>query len=215
MKELTPKRPPLRTGLAASLLLHLMFVAAAILSLPHWRAPLEPRGVDVSLIRLQPLPALRPRTAAARPASHPNPPPPTIPSLQIPQPRAPAPSSAPAAVAEADPDARAKVTALLRGSVGCSEAGFLHLSQRELDRCAKWRQAQAKPGLEIPAPIEAHKRAWFDATVAARNAPDHPPGLVCFGKPAHGIKLGPLPCYVEPPKGPFSQDVDAPPEPEH
>ncbi len=109
---------------------------------------------------------------------------------------------------------RANVAALLRGSIGCAEASFVHLSQREFDRCARWRQAQARPGLEIPAPIEANKRAWFDATVAARNAPDHVPLGGCFGKPPpHAIKLGP--CYIDPPKGPFSEDVDVPPEPEH
>lgn len=216
MMELTPKGAKARIGLAVSILLHLAFLTAAVLSLPHWRTPPESRGVEVSLVSLRP-PRVPPRTRTARPA-------PVMPSALPPvaapappaQPPSPIAPTAPASPgAGADPDARAKVTALLRGSFGCSEAQLVHLSQEEQDRCAKWRQTQAKPGLEILAPIEANKRAWFDATVAARNAPDHGPSGSCFGKPAHGVKLGPLPCYIELPKGPFSEDVDVPPEPEH
>jgi hypothetical protein len=216
MAELKPRGSKARAGLAASLLLHAALITAAILSLPHWRLPPEPRGIEVSLLPLQPPPAPR----RARPARPPPAPPPAMARIQVPQAPLPAPppaqAAAPAAPAPAeDAEARAKVTALLRGSFGCSEDGVVRLSQPERDRCARWRRAQAKPGLVIPAPIEANKRAWFDATVAARNAPDHGLGGGCFGKPAHGIKLGPLPCYIELPKGPLSEDVDVPPEPEH
>ena len=205
-----------RVGLAVSLLLHLAFVTAAILSLPHWRLPPDGPALEVSLVPPRPTPVepMRLRVTETRPA-RPAPSPPGLSRAQVAQAHLPAPAPAPTppAASGEDPAARARVTALLRGSVGCSEATFVHLSQPELDRCAKWRRAQAKPGLEILAPIAANKRAWFDATVAARNAPDHGPGLACFGKPPHGIKLGPLPCYIEPPKGPLSEDVDAPPDP--
>ncbi len=207
MAELAAKRTNARTSLAASVLLHLGFVTAAILSLPWRGPPPEPRSLEVTLTALPaPTERIRPRT---RPPSA-RPPLAAVPVA--PATAVPAPSAAPApAMATADPG---KIRAILRGSVGCSEETFVHLSQQELDRCAKWRRSQAKPGLEILAPIEANKRAWFDATVAARNAPDHPPMGGCFGKPPpHAIKLGP--CYVEPPKGPFSEDVDVPTEPEH
>ncbi len=215
MTKLTMRASRPRTGLAVSLLLHVAVVAAAILSLPHWRQFTEPRGIDVRLVALlPPLEATRPRPAPRRaapsaPALAPSP-------LAVPPPQAalPALASAPAPVTGDDPEARAKATAVLRGSFGCTEEAFARLSQRERDRCAKWRQAQGVPGLEIPALIEHNKRAWFDATIAARNAPDHPPVGGCFGKPPpHAIKIGP--CYVDPPKGPFSEDVDAPTEPDH
>ena len=219
MTELTPKGSKARAGLAASLLLHLAFVAAAVLSLPHLRPPPEPRGFQVSLAPLPPLiPAVRARARpqAGRPARAALAPPPTIPQLQVPTvPPVPALPAAPAAPGPGDDaEARSKVTGLLRGSVGCEEVQFAHLTREEQDRCARWRKSHETPGLEIAAPIEANKRAWFDATVAARNAPDHIPLGGCFGKPPpHAIKVGP--CYIEPPKGPFSEDVDVPTEPEH
>jgi hypothetical protein len=216
MTELTPGGSRPRTGLAASLLLHAAVVTAAILSLPHWLQPVEPRGIEVRLVPLLPSPeAARPRPAPRRPG--PSTAPLSPPSLAVPPPAAGLPASPPSQPPATgdDPEARAKLAAVLRGSFGCSEESFARLSQHERDRCARWRQAQGVPGLEIPALIEHNKRAWFDATVAARNAPDHGLTGSCFAKPAHGIKLGPLPCYIELPKGPFSEDVDVPPEPDH
>jgi hypothetical protein len=197
-----------RTGVAASVLLHALFLTAAVLSLPHKGPPPEPRAFEVSLEPLaQPSRRTPVKPRAQRPA-------PAAPAT-APRPTVPAPSPLPAQPGPAPGEGQdlANIRGLLRGSVGCSEETFLRLTRQERDHCARWRQAQIKPGLEIPAPMAAEKRAWYDATVAARNAPDHPPGVVCFGKPAHGLKLGPLPCYVEPPKGPLTEDVDAPPEP--
>ncbi len=207
MAEPKPQGSKVRAGLAASLLLHLAFVAAVILSLPRLAPPPEPRGFEVSLVPLQhSTEPRRPRSPASRPAAQ------AAAAPAAPRVALPASPVAQVPAASGDPDGPAKVTGMLRGSVGCAEASFAHLTQQELDRCARWRQAQVKPGLEILAPIEANKRAWFDATVAARNAPDHVPVGGCFGKPPpHAIKLGP--CYIEPPKGPFSEDVDVPPEP--
>jgi len=215
MAELATRGLKVRTGLVVSLLLHLAFIATAILSLPHWLMPSDHRGIEVTLLPLQ-TPAPRPpvrrsevqrtRPATMAPAATA---PPQFPQAVMP--------AAPAASAQAGPDveAQARVTAMLRGSVGCGEIQFARLTPAEQIRCAKWLRSHETPGLEILAPMAANKRAWLDATVAARNAPDHPPLGGCFGKkPPHAIKLGPLPCYVDPPKGPFSEDVDAPVEPE-
>jgi hypothetical protein len=60
--------------------------------------------------------------------------------------------------------------------------------------------------------MDPEKRAWFDATVAAYNAPGHPPMVFCgvkfsglhivkSKKPPHSLKLGALPCYLVPPQG--------------
>jgi hypothetical protein len=113
----------------------------------------------------------------------------------------------------------AEVTALLRGSVGCAEAKFLHLSQEELEHCAKWLQAHVDPGRVIPAPIAPEKRAWFEASLAARGTPSHPPGDVCGvlidglrlvkpKAPPHSLQLGSLPCFIIPPKWTFSEEAD-------
>jgi len=216
MTELAPKGPRSRAGLAVSLLLHAAFVTAAILSVPWRGPPSEPRSLVVTLA--PPLqPALRPRPRPEPPARRPlraaaSFPPPAAPAPAIVPPVAP-PQAAPST--QAQPGVGPKVRALLRGSVGCAEVELLNLSQQEQDRCAKLLKAHVNPDLVVEAPMTPEKRAWFDATVAARNEPDHGPAVVCFGKPPHGIKLGPLPCYVEPPKGSLSQDVDVPPEPEH
>jgi hypothetical protein len=212
MSDLRARRSGFRAGVAASVLLHLIFVAVAILSLPRQGPPPEPPAARITLV---PLARLLPRRVELKPRADRS-----APAAQAasPRPLSPPPLAAPASPALAAPAAEGqdlgKVREMLRGSVGCSEEQFLHMSQKERDRCAKWRLAQVKPGLEIPAPIAAEKRAWYDAIAAARAAPDHPPGVVCFGKPAHGLKLGPLPCYVEPPKGPLTEDVDAPSEPD-
>ena len=61
------------------------------------------------------------------------------------------------------------------------------------------------------------KRDYYAAVLAAeadyRKHGGHPPVLVCYpGAPArevrHAIKIGP--CYIEPPQGPLTVDVDVP-----
>lgn len=222
MADLKPKGSKARAGLFASLLLHLAFLGAAILSLPRKGPPPEAQGVQVTLqpllLRQTPRPRIRPKSrAAARPAG--------APAAARPPATAPAPSPIPAipnalpSPAPGEDQAEARVAGLLRGSVGCSEAKFLRLSQQELDRCAKWRRAHVDPNLEIPAPIAPEKRAWFDAILASRRAPDHPPGFVCGvlidgihlripKTPPHALKLGPVPCYVVPPKWGVTEEAD-------
>ncbi len=214
------KRSSRRAGVAGSVVLHLLFVTVAILSLPRKGPPPEPQEVQISLLpplvtppRRKPLTkpaaALVPFIAAAtvRPAEQ------TVPSpIIVSQAPAPEPSAG-------EDQERAKLTALLRGSVGCSEAKLVRLSQAELDRCEKWRRAHVDPNLQLPLLIPAEKRAWYDATLAARHAPDHPPGFVCGmlldgihlvkpKTPPHALKLGALPCYVVPPKWGVTEDAD-------
>ena len=212
-----------RAGLAASVLLHLAFVSAAILSLPWRGPPADPRGFEVSLVpppplteavRRRPAPIARSGAPAAAPA-------PTVRAIVASAPSAiTGPASPPSAASE--DQAMGRVRALLRGSVGCTEAKFAHLSQQELDHCDRWRQAHVDPNLVIPAPIAAEKRAWFDAVLASRKAPDHPPGFVCGllingihlvkpKTPPHALKLGPLPCYVVPPKWGITEEADVQP----
>jgi hypothetical protein len=207
-----------RVGLAASLLIHLTLIWAAILSLPRAGPPPEPPSFVVDLIPLQPLPTprTRPRVQAPIPAAPAAPAAARAPTSQTPS-AAPVPAPTPAASGE--DEGRSAVRALLRGSVGCSEATFVHLTQDEQDRCAKWRRTHVDPNLELPAPIAPEKRAWFDAILAARARPDHPPGFVCGvlidgihlkipKTPPHSLKFGPLPCYVVPPKWGVTEDAD-------
>ena len=156
MADLAAKRAGPRTGLAVSILLHLAFVSAAVLSLPWRGPPADPRSFEVSLVppvrvaeeaRIRAAPARRYSLTAAPVA-------PILPALPATAPSAfTAPGPAPPPAGAGESEALGKVRSLLRGSVGCAEVTFAHLSQEELDRCAKWRQAHVDPNLQIPAPI--------------------------------------------------------------
>lgn len=216
------KRARTRAGIAGSVLVHLLFLCAAILSLPRKGPPPEPHDFQVSLVpwRLTPPPLPRPvRQAAAAPR-----PPSATSSAQrpatapIPSPIIAPPTPAPAPAGDED-QGRAKLAAVLRGSFGCSEASFLRLSRQEQDRCEALRRAHAAPGLELPVFVAPEKRAGFEASLAARHAPSHPPGFVCGmlidglrlkipKAPPHSLKLGPAPCYVVPPKFALTEEAD-------
>ncbi len=218
MAERKPKGSRVRASLGASLLIHLGLLAAAILSLPRQGPPPEPRGFEVMLVPLRvPIKPIKRRPPATRPAG----PASTAPAAQVvPQTGMPVPPSVQAPMPSGeDPEGRAKATALLRGSFGCSEAKLVRLSQDELDRCERWRRAHVNPDLALPAPIAPDKRAWYDAAIAARGAPSHPPGFVCGllidgihlikpKPPPHSLHVGSVPCYVIPPKWTFSEEAD-------
>lgn len=66
-------------------------------------------------------------------------------------------------------------------------------------------QAQSAPRIDS---IPAGKRAYYDAVASAYNQQSHGPpmagrnpGFACGGRPAHSLKLGPLPCFITPPQG--------------
>ena len=223
------RRSGARTALVVSVLLHLAFISAAILSLPWRGPPADPRSFEVSLVPPVPTPDEEP---IRPPLAGPHAPDAAAAPPSRPAATTPAPSLLTAASPVAPPtggdesEALGKVRSLLRGSVGCTEAAFAHLNEKELDRCAKWRQAHIDPNLQIPAPIAPEKRAWFDAVLAARNSPGRPPLLACGvlidgirlklpKTPPHSLKLGPLPCFVVPPKGPLDDEVDVQPPSRH
>jgi len=204
-------------------LLHVLLAAAVILSLPWKGPPPEPRGFEVALVPLQLPPPLRSRAsrtarAAASPASAA---PATTPAAVLAAPAAASPNGTPAPGAGAGEDqGRARLAGLLRGSFGCSEAKFLKLAQAEQDRCERFRRAHVDPNLQLPALIPPEKRAWFEAALASRHSPGRLPAFGCGvlidgvhlkipKTPPHSLKLGPLPCYVLPPKGPLDDEVDA------
>jgi hypothetical protein len=112
------------------------------------------------------------------------------------------------------------VRAALRAALGCEHGRLLQLTAAERARCEETLGKGVDPNVAWPAPIAPEKRAWFDAAVAAHNSPGHPPLLVCspalFGKhkPSglpHALKLGPLPCAIDPPQGAFTEEVDVAP----
>jgi hypothetical protein len=114
----------------------------------------------------------------------------------------------------------------LRGSrVGCANPDLL--SEAEQLRCQDQLERGSKLAKYIPTPLPAERRAYYDAVVKAKTdmkkaavVGEHGPRLGCklaFGgpkgtngwkKPPTGLKIGPLPCYLQPPVGPLSVDVD-------
>jgi hypothetical protein len=215
------KRSRVGLGVAASVLVHLAMAGLVILSLPRQGPPAEPQPIVVTLSpqRLLVRPEAPRRPAARASARSPSPAPP----IPLPSRAAAAPSPAlPALQAPnpgADQEGLARAKGALRGSLGCEDAAFLHLTVQELEHCNRWRQARVIPEGAIPAAIAPEKRAWFEAALAARNSPGHPPGFVCgvlidgirlvkAKTPPNAVKLGPLPCFVMPPKGPLSEEAD-------
>jgi hypothetical protein len=208
------KRSRSAVALTASILVHMALVGAVMVSLPRLGPPREPRNFQITLTPFKLLPAQpRPRRSARASAAAA---PPAVAPAILPPVQAPA---APAPASGEGQQGLAGMRGVLRGSVGCSEPSFAHLSQRELDGCARWLQAHVHPDRAIPAPIAPEKRAWFEASLAARGTPSHPPGFVCGmlidgirlvkpKAPPHALQLGSLPCYVIPPKFTFTEEAD-------
>jgi hypothetical protein len=205
---------------AASILVHLAVLVLVVASLPRGSPPPEPRSFEVELQppplhRLRTVPRLPARPLASRATAKP----PTAPAAPSPLTSPALPAPAPSPTPGEDQAGRAKLAALLRGSVGCSEADFLHMTQQERDHCARWIQAHINLDAAIPAPIAPEKRAWFDASLAARATLSHPPGAFCGvlinglklikpKAPPHALQLGSLPCFVIPPKFTFTEEAD-------
>ena len=120
------------------------------------------------------------------------------------------------------PGSRAELGRALRwGGVHCGTEALPGLSQADRDLCAERFGAGAKLAQAQAAPIAAEKRAYYDASLAARKSDGHGPGIPChilFGggkplsakAPPHSLKLGPLPCYAVPPAGVLTPEVDVP-----
>ena len=210
------------TGAAVSLAVHGLLLAAILLTFRTFRRPPEPEAVTIELLPRLAAPELRPRPApvaaagrgpqSARPQAPNSPRAGAAPSPIASQPGLPAGAAGPGRDLQG-------VRAALRAAVGCGHDRFLQLTEAERARCAEKLGKGADPNVAWPAPIAPEKRAWFDAAVQARTGPGRPGGLGCamvFGDgrfrparpPAHALKLGPLPCYVIPPRGSLTADAD-------
>jgi hypothetical protein len=114
------------------------------------------------------------------------------------------------------------------------------MSRAERDRCDEQLGRGVATAPYLPAAIGPRIRAYYDAVAEAKKADPqpvrppgiessfgdpiprpsngHPPGIGCqifFGPGAkpnprpHALTLGP--CFIEPPKGPLTPEVDVPP----
>jgi len=146
--------------------------------------------------------------------------------------------SAPAPIGPPGPDLR---LALRHGAAGCADASVAGMSRAERERCEEQLGRGVASAPYLPAAIAPRIRAYYDAVAEAKKpdgpptpqmAPGrlgvfdvdnwgtngHGPGVGChiaFGPgekpkgPPHALSLGP--CYIEPPKGPLSAEVDVTP----
>ncbi len=116
----------------------------------------------------------------------------------------------------------------LRAALACAPSNVQNLDEEARAACRqRLSDAAIAMGDARVDTIPPEKRAYYDAVVKAYKDPTataHPPGLGCalpFGipkgwkpsgrKPPHSLKLGPLPCYVVPPKGFLTEEADVPP----
>jgi len=137
---------------------------------------------------------------------------------------APTPAEAPTA-ADGEAERLALSRALRGGRIGCANPALL--TEDERLKCQDRLEAGSKLAKYIPTPLPPERRAYYDAVVKAKGdmrkaavVNEHGPAIGCklaFGgpkgtngvkKPAHGVKLGPLPCYIVPPVGPLTVEAD-------
>ena len=179
-----------------------------------------PRPVEGPL----PVTPLSAEPAPARPSERPS-----GPTVQEP--------AAPAPVGPPGPDLR---LSLRHGAAGCTNAGAVGMSRAERERCDEQLGRGVATAPYLPAAIAPRIRAYYDAVAEAKRADPqpvrppgiessfgdpiprpssgHPPAIGCqmfFGPGArpnprpHALTLGP--CFIEPPKGPLTPEVDVPP----
>ncbi len=116
----------------------------------------------------------------------------------------------------------------LRAALACAPSNVQNLDEEARVACRqRLRDTAIAMGDARVDTIPPEKRAYYDAVVKAYTDPTataHPPGIGCalpFGipkgwkpshrNPPHSLKLGPLPCYVLPPKGFLTEEADIPP----
>jgi hypothetical protein len=151
------------------------------------------------------LPALKPQTGPSAMAASPS-----------------ANTSASTAAAAGSQDAARRA---LHAALACAPSNAQNLDEEAQAACRKrLSDAAIAMGDARVDTIPPEKRAYYDAVVKAYQDPAHLPGVVCavpFGipkgwkpshrNPPHSLKLGPLPCYVIPPKGFLTEEADIPP----
>jgi len=184
-----------------------------------------PRPVDVSLVAAAPLrssAATHPAPSAAPRAARPSLAVPAATSSRSPPAEVESPPADGLPAASAIPDL---VAALRRGPVGCAHPDAAWMTDADRDVC-RHRLAAGAANAPYLHGMAAAKLSYYDAVAKAEEDwrtgrdPGHLPFIFCgfrFGQGRgeteapgpHALKLGP--CYIEPPKGALSQDVDVPP----
>jgi hypothetical protein len=106
----------------------------------------------------------------------------------------------------AEPAPNAGVIQALRGSVGCDRRSLVRLTAEESERCNQRNIRLGAGAQETDINLSASARAEFDLALKENHSPGHIPLIGCFatfglGKvtwyhPSHGVRLGPLPCYI-------------------
>lgn len=202
---------PRGAAVALSLIIHLVLLTGLGLGV---RRALDYPAAPIVLVRLIPTPAAplthRPtnktpaRAASRTPAERPVPAKP----LATAAPEPPAITAPPAAPSPSQADT-ADLTEALRGAVGCAHADLMRLSPAERERCARRLAAIRDSSSEFAeAPIDPAKRNAYDAVHDPANTANLKTIVGCkatFGvggfkwvRPAKGLKLGPLLCYIAP-----------------
>jgi hypothetical protein len=183
-------------------------------------------GEDALEVALVP-PIYLPRRARTAPPAPPEPraakaPPATVAPLPMAPTESPASPVTPSpAVQGQSPGLNGDLGMALRRRLGCARTDPAGLSQAERQACADALGLGARTALALGQTLPAEKRAYYDAVVAARQSEGHGPGIGCHirfggGKPAsvetppHGLKLGPLPCFIVPPAGMLTPEADIP-----
>jgi hypothetical protein len=217
--------------LIVALGVHALFVLVFAYGGRTFRAPPEPPAIDVTLVPepivRPPPPVVPPKAGAPSQASSSAAQAPPV----LTQPAPAADQKAQANQPSTDDGAAANFRAALRGSAGCAHADAMGLTKAERDRCAERQMAWGKGVAPMQAPMEPDKRAYFDAVAAAYDQQNHGGNmagqyasvgcsvlfsglkLVKAKPPPHGLKLGPLPCYIIPPQGMFTEESGIEPPP--
>lgn len=209
---------------AAALAIHLCLLALlATRAGPMTVRQYDDGALEVALVA----PIYLPRRAKSPPPTAPAPRPPraaspTVAPLQVAPAESPAAPAAPKTALPAPVQAlNGDIAAALRRRLGCARTDQPGLTQAERQACADALGRGARQVAALGQPIPAGKQAYYDAVKAARQGEGHGPGIGCHirfggGKPAtvevpaHGLKLGPLPCYLVPPAGMLTPEADIP-----
>jgi hypothetical protein len=225
------RRRRLTGPLIAALGVHALFAVFFAYGGRAFRAPADMRAIDITLVpeplaRPKPPPAAPPKAGPRSQAASPS----QAPAV-LTQPARAASQQAQANAPSTDDGASANFRAALRASAGCAHADAMGLTKAERDRCAERQLAWGKGAPAIQTPMDPDKRAYFDAVVAAYDQQSHGgpmagsnPTVGCSmllsglklvkaKPPPHGLKLGPLPCYIIPPQGMFTEESGIEPPP--
>lgn len=156
------------SSLAVAVAIHLLILAAFVLTMKTAGPPAGTKSVIVSLLPL----ALqeRRRVASARPRAAS-----VVPAPAPVQPPAVAQASRPLAMVPRPDENLARFGASLRDLFGCQDPDLYHLTAAERARCDARVVKHAKAAPFVPAPIPPEKRAVYDRQVKCRADYDDAP----------------------------------------